>query len=205
MVRIKFGLQQLTSGFVIPLLVLTIAAAGYFFLLPKYKELQDEKRVLAARENEVARQEAQLISVRDLLADLNRKEEQLAVLDQALPTAPAVPELLANLEALTQSSGLLATTLQITIPSTLPEAGSGQNPQEFKRLEGILGSTENLSVLQIDMILTGQYPNLKTFLTNLEQNLRLMDILSLTFTPVEKSGDQAYALKIQTYYYKPQK
>lgn len=203
MVRIRVNLNQFASGFVIPLLVLVVAAAGYFYLLPKYKELKERKQVLSHKQDEVATQEAQLGGVKDLIADLKRKEAELAPLDEALPTAPAIPELLANLEALTQTSGLLAANLQITIPPTLTRAEGGSDQAQPRRLEGVLGSTENLAVLQIDLIVKGQYLNLKTFLSNLEQNMRLLDVLSLTFTPAEtETRTQEYALRIQTYYHK---
>lgn len=203
MIKIRIGANQLTSGFVIPLLILLLAAIGYFFLLPKNKELKESKQALAVKENEVAIRVAQLSSVKGLIADHKRKEAELAPLDEALPTAPAIPELLANIEALIGASGLVAANLQITIPPTLTKAEAGADPAQSKRLEGLLGSTENLAVLQIDLVVKGEYVNIKTFLANLEQNLRLMDILALTFTPVEKgTGAQEYALRIQTYYHK---
>ncbi len=204
MVRIRLNFNQFASGFVIPFLVLLAAVAGYFYLLPKYRELKEQKQALAKKQVEVSGQEAQLGGVKDLIADLKQKEAELLPLDEALPTAPAVPQLLANLEALTSASGLLTANLQLTLPSTVSraEATAGLEPSH-RRVEGVLGSAENLAVLQIDLIVKGQYLNLKTFLSNLEQNMRLLDILSLTFTPVEKeTGAQDYALRIQTYYHK---
>ncbi|MDP3741004.1 MAG: hypothetical protein Q8R08_01615 [bacterium] len=202
MVKIRFDTSQLTSGLVVPLLVVVVAAVGYFLLLPKYKGLKENKQALAARQSDVALKEAQLSSVQDLIADLKKKQDEVVLLDGSLPDAPRVPELLSDIEALTLSSGLASSNLQITIPPALSKSDAGADAA--KRFEAILGPTENLSVLQIDLIVSGNYNNLKTFLTNLEHNLRLMDILSLTFTKAdEETGSQEFALKIQTYYHKP--
>ena len=196
MPRIKIDINQLSSGFIVPLLILVIAASAYFVLLPKYKALNEAKQVLVEKQTEVSEKEAQLQGVRDLISDLKSKKEQLASLDEALPDAPRVPELLANVESLSLSSGLLMSNLQLTIP----QRSSGDS-KATPLVQGISGPLDNLGIVQVDLILKGKYVNLKTFLTNLEQNLRLMDILSLTFTPIQEENDaQDFALKIQTYY-----
>lgn len=204
MAKIRVSLNQVTSGLIVPLLILTVVAVGFFVLRPKYRALKDLKQIAVTKENDVSLKEAQLSGIEDLIADFRQKEDELAVLDEALPAAPRIPELLANLDALTQSSGLLVANLQLTMPPALSKAEARTDIARSQRPEGNLGGTENVAIVQMDMIVKGQYTTLKTFLQNLEQTMRLTDILSFSFTPVQReTGVQEYAIKMQTYYYQP--
>lgn len=200
MVKIRFDLDQLHSGFTVPLLILVTAVGGYFLVLPKYKDAKVNKQMLQIKQDEVELKEAQLLSVEELLSSWKKNKEELKILDDALPDAPRVPELLVDIESLANASGLLISNLLLTIP---PAAEVAKDQSQQKKIEGLLNSTDNLIPLQIILTLKGDYPGVKSFLTNLEQNLRLIDVFSLNFAAVQtETESQTFVLKLQTYYYK---
>lgn len=203
MARERFNLAQYSSGIIVPLLVVAIALLAYFAILPKYKEVRQKAADLKAAEQSLKTRQGQFASVKNLIEDLKVKEPKLAVVAEALPTAPGIAELLANFDYLVKQSGLLITGLQFTPVATLETLSAGASAGQAKKTEELSRLTENLAILQADLTARGRYVNLKTFLANLEQNLRLMDVLALTFGPVDaESGLQDYTLKIQTYYQK---
>lgn len=203
MARTRLNLRQYSSGIIVPVLILAIGFAAYFALIPKYKQAREVKKTLLSKQSSFSGQAAQFQSVKSLIKDLQEKEGDLEAVSQALPSAPQIPELLSNFDYLARQSGLLIANLQFTQAPTLETLASGQGLSQVKKTEALLRDADNLAVMQVDIVMKGKYLNLKTFLINLEQNLRVMDILALTFGPVDtESGLQDYTLKIQTYYQK---
>lgn len=201
MVKSKYTITQYMSGIGVPLLVLLAGLAAYFLILPKFSALRAAREELAAKRADVQSRQGQLSTVKQLAADYETKKNRLGPIDEALPDAPRIPELLANIDALAKQSGLLVSSLQITPVSINVKPGETQGalPERTR----LLLSAENLGVLEIDLGLKGKYPNVKAFLANLEQNLRLMDTDNINFGLVEiESGLQEYNLQIQTYYQK---
>ncbi len=200
----KLNTSQLLSGIILPVLFLGALLGGYLLILPRYQDLQAQKADLQSKRDFFQQRSAQLQSVQEMVGELETKRQALTVLDEALPMAPRIPELLANLDALAKQSGLLIDNLQITPAPTLAELASGQEVTKVLRLEKLLASTKNLGVMQLNIKLLGLYPNLKIFLQNLEQNLRLMDADSIVISQTgENSSAHEYVLRVQTYYQKP--
>lgn len=204
MARPKYTLTQLAGGIIIPVVVVLIGAVGYFLLLPKYQALGAAKAGREQKQQELAGRQEQLQSVRKLAAELAEKKEKLALVDEAIPDAPRIPELLADLDYLAKQSGILITGLEVTTAATLANLPGGTELETVQKTETILGKTKKLGILQISLRLSGRYANLRTFLLNAEQNLRLMDADSLVFGQVDSDSKlQEFSLKIQTYYQKP--
>lgn len=203
MAKIRFTHSQLTSGVITPLLILAILLLGYFVLLPKYREVKSNRAVLQQKQAEVQTKQSQLSSIQALVDELLAKRQELESIDEALPPAPYIPELLANFDHLAKQSGVLISNLSVSTPadSSSPTASSAAN--RGKRWESILSSTEKLGAIDIDLSINGQYANLKTFLMNVEQNLRLLDIKALVLgSTSERSQNQEFSVKLQTYYQK---
>ncbi len=201
--KINFNLAQLSSGILVPVLVLAGVAGGYFLVYPKFQAVLSHREVAASKKLMSEDASSRLISIQELVADLEKKSKGLKTVDEALPEAPRIPELLVTLDYLAKQSGLSVESLQITLAPTLKTNKAGQDVSQVLRVETILSKTQNLEVMQIDLALKGQYQNLKSFLGNVEQSLRLLDILTLVIgVPEEKSGSQDYSLRMLTYYQK---
>lgn len=194
-----FASSHITSGVIIPLLVLAIVGIGYFLLLPKYQAIRADHQSLSQKQASTEALKSKLGSIKSLISDADKNKTELESLDEAIPDAPRIPELLANFDYLVQQSGLLLTNLNITLPEISKKP---DQPKFNKRLESILSSTDNLGIIAVNVAVSGQYQNLKNFLLNLEQNLRLMDVAEITFgTRGSESQDtREYSLKIETYF-----
>ncbi len=201
MAKPKYTFSQYLSGIGVPLLVLAGGLFAYFIVMPKFSAARAARAEVSLAQADVQKRQGQLATVQRLAADYEVKQNRLEPVALALPDAPRIPELLANLDVLAKQSGLLIASLQIT-PVAIevkPNETQGALPKRTQ----LLRRAENLGVLEINVGLKGKYPNVKAFLANLEQNQRLMDTDSLNFGLVEaESGLQEYVLKIQTYYQK---
>jgi Tfp pilus assembly protein PilO len=103
-----------------------------------------------------------------------------ARMEEALPSTPAIPELLVELEALATDSGMISP--EITFDSA-PTAAPDKSPKDFfggKPSEaapqadyGTIGGTFTFQVTD--------YAQLKTILDAVQHNLRLLDITDVTF------------------------
>ncbi|MDP3993359.1 MAG: type 4a pilus biogenesis protein PilO [bacterium] len=201
----KLDANQLISAVFLPALVLAIGLFGYLILWPKYQNLNAERGVLKAKEEDVKSRQNSLASVNGLIEELKNSQDKLQSIDEALPTAPRIPELLANMDYLASQSGLLISNLQISPGPSLEPTGPEGFPVQIDDPEimELLSSTESLGLMTVDGSFRGRYVNLQTFLLNLEQNLRLQDVQSLTLGEVDQeSGLQDFNLKIQIYYQK---
>ena|SRR3989338_648243 len=195
MAKERLNWTQLSSGLFVPVLLIGAAAAAYFLLLPKFKELSAVKADLAAKQNQASAQQGSFTGVKSLVADLEKKREMLASLDEALPASPDIPELLANLESLAKQSGLTVSNIDIQLPQTTTNNSFGQ------KVSKALG--DNIGIMTVDLAVVGEYPQLNALVLNVEKNLRLLDIQGITFGDTgSDTNTQTYILQLQTYYQK---
>ena len=207
MASYKFNSSQTASGIVVPLFVLAAGLGVYFFVLPKYRDLKASREVYQTKQADLNAQKSSLSGIKALVKSFKDNERKLEPVDGALPDAPRIPELLAIFDYLVQKSGMLVTNILMTLPVGAEKISEGPRgtleQSKGPRMDGLISSTENVGIIQIDLDLAGSYGNFKTFALNLEQNLRLMDISAITSaTGNDEQGNQRYSLKIYTYYQK---
>jgi len=197
----KYTFQQISSGIIIPGLVLIAALAAYFIILPGIRAVSEQRNILKTQEQELADRSGSLDNVRRLLGELDEKRPSLMAVDKVIPKSPEIPELLANLDSVSLVSGLSIDSIQLSQALSLTTARGGEEVGQFKRQENILASTRNIGLMEVNLKAVGSYDRMKNFLLNLELNQRLMDVQELVFEEVdEESGLQEYTLKILTYY-----
>ena len=186
-----YNFQQVTSGIIIPILVVVAGLAAYFLLLPKYQDIRQQQRLLKAEEQKLQSNKFVFDDLKNLIAELEEKRESLSAVDKSIPASPEIPELLANLDFLANQSGLTFTSLQLSQAESIETAAEGLEVEQFGRQVMLQNNTEGLGIMQIDLKMIGGYSGLKNFLLNLEQNQRLMDIQEMTFEELDdESGPQ---------------
>lgn len=197
----RFNLEQLSGGIIVPLFILLLGAGIYFILLPQYRELSSLRDLKESKAAAFEGRKASLSGVQSLVKNLEQARPNLQIIEEALPTAPRIPELLANFDYLAGQSGITISSMELAPAPTLKTAGAGVGTEQIQELQKLRDSATNLGIMQAQLSLLGAYPNIKSFILNLEQNLRLMDIGELIFAEVDpESGLQEYALKINIYY-----
>lgn len=203
MMSVRETIVKYSGGVIVPLVVLVAGAAAFFILLPKYRAVKAAREIVTNKQSEVSSRQNILRNLQNLLAEYDVKKETLKPLDESVPAAPKIPELLGNLDQLAKQSGVLISSLNISPAQSLATINTGQSVGQVKKTEAILTHTDGLGIMQIDIQLVGRYPNLSAWLKNLEQNLRLLDAQIVVASEAdEQTGDQTYNLKIYTYYQK---
>jgi Tfp pilus assembly protein PilO len=202
--RFKLSSADFSSGIMVPILIVAIGVVAYFLVWAKYKDLQDTRTNLAQEQAKVTLRESELSSVQTLIADFEAKKADLQVLDEALPEAPQIPELLANFDALTKQSGLFLTS--VNLQPVLTDASAVQIGTPTVPRLSVLPSPQgkNMGIIQASLSLKGAYVNLKTFFAGLEQNLRIMNVQSVQIksTSEEHPETKDITIVLQVYYQK---
>ena len=190
----RFDFGHLTSGVIVPALIMGAIAAGYFLVWPQYVALNKSKSDLVVKQGAVADRKTAMSRVKGLITDLEKKRQSLSAMDEGLPASPDLPSLLVNIEYLASQSGMALENLQIAGSSTGPSNPSGQSKKQ----------DSSTGIITIDLTVNGQYPQLQALILNIERNLRLLDIKSINFAqPSGETGTRSYALQFMTYYQKP--
>ncbi|MDD5031962.1 MAG: hypothetical protein PHR36_02850 [Patescibacteria group bacterium] len=183
------------------LCVLVVLAVGYFFLLkPKY-----EKVVKLSEDGQTGREE-EYLERREYLDKLENlvsvfrgvKASEIEKIDYILKKKDVPEELFSQVDAIAKKNGLLLESMKIGLEGEASEE-SGQKISRAPegKIEASLppemGKTKvTLKVLGVD------YFSLKNLLASIENNLILMNVVNVDFSPV----DNAAQLTILSYYLK---
>ncbi len=161
------------------ILVIVILSIGYLFVLKPKKEAFEENigREAVAREQQYLALKKDLAGLEELsLAYKGIDSKNIAKLDKILPLKPDLEELMKQIEVIVFQNGLLMTSMAI-------------------REE--LSKTQKIGVARITLSVVGtDYMGLKTLLRSFENNLRLLDVQTVNFTPDGRSAN----LEINAYY-----
>lgn len=168
---------------------------GYFLLLsPKLTRARTMEAAKLTAEQE--RQSALELKLQYLAALANQRAEtsdaDVQKISSMLPSGPAVPELLSSLEGIARASQVTMEGVEISLIEEVKVKGKNKEktsaqdslPAGVRAIEATVG------------VSAAPYANLKTFLTNIEASLRLMDVVALLYNPAAKS----YTITVRTYY-----
>ncbi|MBU4347370.1 hypothetical protein KJ586_01775 [Patescibacteria group bacterium] len=205
-------LKQKANAFLIKyfnLLAIALAAiiliVGFFLLIkPKYNKIFQEIRLSnESSESKYNAVFAHLAQLNKLKAEYEKiSPEGIKKIEIMLPSEKFYEEQFVQLESIVLKNGLLLTSLQIS-PEELPSgkesaAAKAKNSQPEKNKAAEAGLPEEVTKIKIAMNVAGvDYLGLKNLLYVLENNLQLIDITNLSFSPDQKSA----ALEMYAYYF----
>ena len=181
------------------LVVLVLLIGIFTLLLPQYHRLKDTgvfeskeaENILAERENYLG----ELRNMRQTYDDLEIRAWRN--LDNILPRESDIYLLFAQMETLARDNGLVLVSININDGSA---AASQQTPNSKVEKPAVVNNSvaDNIRTINLSLNLEGinSYENFKLFLDNLENNARILDIKSLSYSP-EKS---TYTVTLATYY-----
>ena len=160
--------------------ILVVLVLGYYMIvLPKYKRSSEEIGATVSSQTRIYEERRQYL---DQLEKLNKtykgiSKEQIKRIDALLPNEPGGEKLLAQFEAITANNGVVLTSINYSL----------------------VDDAKGLSKVKIVLGISGvDYGSIKNFLSNLENNLRLINVTDLNFTA---SGGNA-KLVLEAYYLK---
>lgn len=188
--------------FVVLIAILLILGFGYLLLIgPQLNKLSDLNSNLKNKKEQLQILEdyqKQTKGLENSYAKIkNAKISELGDLKNILPQEKDLPELIAQVEALTLYQGLILGN--ITINNSGAPQVQKQNTQNFEEQKSI----ENELIKEIEVSVTilgedGTYEKVKKLLDAMENHIRLIDITSFAFDEKMTS----YSIIFKTYYLK---
>ena len=180
---------------IIPIIVTIISIATFVLVVqPQYNEI----KAMQSKETEledVLDNARKLQSLRDGLLD-KRKEiasADIRRLEKLIPESADNVKLILEFEQIADRYGL-----SIDAASATKESEDGGAQAQNFDIE-----TKDYGIITLDFTLNGGYAELISFLKDVEKNLRITDIRSLSITPSDGlSNDYSYALTVDTYWLK---
>ncbi len=196
------------------ILLFGTAVLAFGYLRPSFREFQDLGRELTDLEETSAEFDI-LVENRDLLIDKIRgvSGTDLQRIDQAMPREPRAAQFLVLLENMALGSGLSIRSIDIAGPA--PEqarygAGSaaGPNPSPTTRgspTPGVISGEASaapgsIKEFSVGLNVSGSYESFKGFLRELEKNLRLTDIMEISFSSSARLDKLDFTMRLKTYY-----
>lgn len=177
---------------------LVILILGYVLLIsPKLERVGTLEITKLTEANE---QQRSLESKLQYLAALSQKrsqanEKDIKKIDAMLPSGPGVPELLASLESIARESKVTMEGIEMSLIEPVKAKSKTATKGAEPSLEDSLPPGVRALEASVSVAAT-PYNNLKIFLGNIEQSLRLMDAVALLYSPAAK----AYTITVRTYY-----
>lgn len=150
---------------------------------------------------EIKKQEQAFVEKQELVSKIeNLKEvyetrgEEFKKISHILPLGEDVPSLIIQLEALALEGGLVLEDISFSVYTEESAVKNREAPQKEEVVK-------DYQTLLINLKLIGDYSAFKNFLKAAEENIRLMDIISVNFSTVSKEMISLFEfnLNLKTY------
>ena len=189
--QLKLALLKYNKWLILTIIIIIIGLSYYFILEPKYQQVRLGGSYNAQTlMDELNKRKEYLAQLQDLNQNYQRiNQSQIAQLEKILPGEKDVAGLFVQLQTLAENNNLLLSG--ITITETAEEVSKNQNkikPNSIKKM--------NISLTLVGIQKSNTYQEVKTFLKDLESNLRLFDVNGVYFDA--ESTD--YTVNLFTYY-----
>ena len=157
----------------------------------QFLSVPSQRQRIAAAEGEfvVVRQKNERLS--EILSEVKTVESNLEVVGQALPAADDVPALIMQLEQVAKQSGVGVQHLGFgagKAAATATATASGVDEEEVEEARGV-------KKISLTAVVTGSYGALQTFLRNLENTSRVVNVTNFRFSPGQQK-EEAAALSV---------
>jgi len=229
--------------FILAIMVITILAVGYFFLLnPKIQAISAVKQEDTETQQNKLQNEKLLSKIQELEAEFNSiksdRQEDFDKLKMILPAEPQIAELFVLADTIAEKHGFILSSIDISEDNSSPiaepktdaqnappidtnagdeNANSAElavNKSEFFPLKSLI---VHLAISQPAAVLDDEgqpirdesqansdvYQNFKDYIVDLQKNLRLMDIITMSFGELTQAGEGSetgFNLDIITYF-----
>lgn len=177
-------------GILFMFLIAAFIGAGYFVLNPLYAEFKTLNGEIESQLQTLDDERGFLDSLgRSIVAAEEIPESTLMRVDEALPRDIEIPKLLATIAMITEQNNIVLSNIQFT-PAEKPK-----ETEKKRRRTSI-----ELVPLGINLTLQSDgYQATRKFLEDLEENVRVLDVKTITVTGNEQDGSLSYTLELTAY------
>ncbi len=182
--------------------VFFVAALIVYFnlIVPAGDEEQRVKAQAISRENFVKNQQVAISQVKKLISSYKGEGELRDVVSSVLPLSPDLAGAFSQLSGLAQVNRLLIR--DVTVSTPVNQNAQGNNNADDAVSQPLANP---FSSVDFQMNVVGSYSDFKSFLKNLETNIRIFDIKKITLESSGKPNQEIYNydLTVETYYQSP--
>jgi Tfp pilus assembly protein PilO len=193
--KINFFLSNYSNWFIF-LVAITIIVFGFFSLLkPKYEQISRYLEIINQQGAlDYDSKKAELAKMKDLLNVYNGLDKKnIDKINFIAPVKQNKEELFTEINYLVAKSQLVLLSVALSGPVVYQDRGIFKNATEKNN------QAEKIEAVSVNLSISGtDYNTFKTFLDLLENNLRLIDVTSLSFDPKSEST----SLTMDVYYLK---
>lgn len=184
------------------LLLLLGASVGAFvvFIIPRYNNLKTLRETVLSFDGRLETADKLKVSREELIARYNSiSKVDLDNIKILLPDSVDNIRLIIQLDSLATKNGL-SSVRNVQYDEI-------KNTTDPAKVEGNLSAQKPYGEFSISFETTGQYKNFLSFISDLEQNLRLVDVVSVKFAAADGNGNSPadnlkYTVKLKTYWLK---
>ena len=180
----------------IVLLILVIGLVSWFVVKPKMQEQATLQEQLAQAKKQRGSFQADSEKLQKLIGTLENSPKEVAKLDEVVPLEVSTIRDNQLIQALAKSSGLTVGDINISSQGDAVVAGDKvvlQNPYQVVR---------RLQIVNAGVYVIGNFEQIKAFLEALENNARIMDILSIAIA-ANQDGLLDLKINMNLYYFAP--
>jgi len=199
-----FNSTKLKISFSIRFLILAdaivIGLLVFLLILPSYKKMEDASNKVISSKKTLEGDQEILDNLKEIREEYQQIQDDIEKVNMVLPQGEKISELLTQLEAMTLDAGLFCESIKPIF--TEEEISSVAKAQEQKK--GEIKSPTSYKPLGISLELSGNYESFKKYLYNIEKNIRIIDVTSISIKkPSSEEGGENlfdFALELKTYY-----
>lgn len=174
----KYGLTIISISLVISIII------GAVFLYPKYQEFSKLQNQIIQREQELANQQNYLKLLRQIDEKVKEKQDLIDKVASAIPDEPDIPSFLNFLKQESINTGV------------------GLEQVSWNEQRSLKDEKKQINQHLINLQVSGSYFAFRNFLSALESNARLIEVLATDFSLDYESEEPAVfglELKIHSY------
>lgn len=194
--------------FIAPIILIAVAIAAFFLLaMPMFGDLSALRAEIASY-NEALGNSKALENERDKLAAKYNsfRPEDLSRLTKLLPENADNIRLILEIEQLAAPYGMAVSDVKYSTPDLATGANAGSVVAQRAATKQ---AARNFGVMELEFTVSGTYDDFISFTKDLENNLRIVDITSVTFSSdkgpslgAAAPSSYDYSFKIKTYWLK---
>lgn len=181
-------------------IVILMLVGGYFWVIkPKYQQTLDSiKTELKLKKQSYLSKKEKMKKVNKLASVYNDMGHQkIERINTFLPTGRDYEQLFTEMDSLVSQNGMILNMMSIS-------AGGEKSRQDQTGQQGENSLQRDLpsevKTVKMNLEVTGtDYSGLKSLISSMENNLRLMDVVEVNFSPNKKTVQ----LVVWTYYFNP--
>lgn len=171
-----------------PIVLVAVAILLYFtYTQAAYTQVQETQSEIAEFEQALDRSQ-QLLSLRDnLINEYNSfRQQDLDRLQKALPSNVDTVRLIIEIDEIASDNGMTLSDVSF----------SGNSNNQANQA----GSAPEYDSIDLSFTVSAPYETFQTFLTDLQRNLRIMDVRNVSFSSNPEADFNDYTVSLRTYW-----